>query len=51
VAMRKEGNRRLYRVEKDRLGPWRDVLETMWSETLDRLAEAVEGDEASSRRG
>jgi DNA-binding transcriptional ArsR family regulator len=47
VVVRKEGNRRLYRVDKDRLGPWRGVLESMWEDTLDRLADAVEGEEAS----
>lgn len=46
VMMRKDGNRRLYRVDKDRLGPWREVLESMWQDTLDRLADAVEGEEA-----
>lgn len=47
VVVRKEGNRRLYRVDKDRLGPWRGVLESMWEDTLDRLADAVEREEAS----
>lgn len=43
VMVRKDGNRRLYRVDKDRLGPWRAVLETMWKDTLDMLADAAEG--------
>ena len=42
VAMRKDGNRRLYRLDEDGLGPWRPVLEAMWSELLDDLAAAVE---------
>lgn len=44
VDVRAEGNRRLYRVNKDALGPLRQVLETMWSDTLDDLAAAVERD-------
>lgn len=44
VEMRSDGNRRLYRTNKDALGPLRPVLETMWSDTLDELADAIEGD-------
>lgn len=42
VSMRKDGNRRLYRMDQEGLGPWRSVLETMWAQKLDALAEAVE---------
>lgn len=42
VTVRKDGNRRLYRLNNQGLGPWRDVLETMWADTLDDLARAVE---------
>ena len=38
VAVRREGNRRYYQADKDRLGPLRQVLEEMWSGSLDRLA-------------
>lgn len=44
VAVRREGNRRLYRADKDRLGPLREILEAMWASTLDRLADAIEND-------
>jgi len=44
VVVRKDGNRRLYRADKDRLGPLRQVLETMWSTVLDDLADAIESD-------
>jgi len=44
VTARREGNRRLYRADKARLGPLAKALEAMWSDTLDRLAEAVEAD-------
>jgi DNA-binding transcriptional ArsR family regulator len=42
VTMRRDGNRRLYQAAKSALGPLRPVLESMWSATLDDLAEAVE---------
>jgi DNA-binding transcriptional ArsR family regulator len=44
VRARKEGNRRLYQADRERLGPLGVVLEAMWAETLDRLADAVESD-------
>ncbi|HEX6221366.1 MAG TPA: metalloregulator ArsR/SmtB family transcription factor [Acidimicrobiia bacterium] len=44
VDVRVDGNRRMYRANKDALGPLREVLETMWAGTLDDLAAAVEGD-------
>lgn len=48
VRLRKEGNRRYYRADRDRLTPYRQILEAMWGDSLDRLARAVEeeGDEA-----
>jgi DNA-binding transcriptional ArsR family regulator len=44
VRVRRDGNRRLYQADRDRLGPLAQALEAMWSATLDRLAEAVETD-------
>ncbi len=44
VRARRDGNRRLYRADRQRLGPLAQALEAMWDETLDRLAEAVESD-------
>lgn len=46
VTMRKDGNRRLYRADTERLGPLRAVLEAMWSASLADLAAAVESDPA-----
>jgi len=45
VDVRANGNQRLYRANKQSLGALQRVLETMWTETLDDLAAAVEGDE------
>lgn len=42
VEVRVDGNRRLYRANKDALGPLREVLEQMWAGTLDDLAAAIE---------
>jgi DNA-binding transcriptional ArsR family regulator len=44
VDVRSDGNRRLYRANKLALGPLRQVLETMWSDTLDDLAATIERD-------
>jgi DNA-binding transcriptional ArsR family regulator len=47
VQTRRDGNRRLYRADRVRLGPLGQVLEAMWTDTLDRLARAVESDVGS----
>lgn len=44
VSVRRDGNRRLYKADKQGLGPLREVLEGMWADTLDRLAAAIETD-------
>lgn len=45
VTVRRAGNRRYYRTDKDRLGPLRPALETMWAQTLDDLADAIEAEQ------
>jgi DNA-binding transcriptional ArsR family regulator len=44
VTVRKEGNRRFYRADQDSLGPFKDVLETMWGDTLQNLADTIEAE-------
>lgn len=44
VMVRPDGNRRYYRADRDRLAPYRSLLETMWAGALDDLARAVEGE-------
>ncbi|HUP17663.1 MAG TPA: metalloregulator ArsR/SmtB family transcription factor [Acidimicrobiia bacterium] len=44
VTVRRDGNRRLYQADKSGLGPLREILEGMWTITLDGLAEAIETD-------
>ncbi len=42
VTVRKEGNRRLYLADRAALAPYRGILESMWSDTLGRLASTIE---------
>ena len=42
VSVRRDGRVRLYRADRKALGPLRPMLETMWSDSLDRLARLVE---------
>jgi DNA-binding transcriptional ArsR family regulator len=44
VTVRKDGNRRYYRVDREGLGDLRPVLEAMWASTLDRLARTIEAE-------
>lgn len=44
VSMRKDGNRRLYRADQEALGPYRAILEAMWSDTLQQLSETIEAE-------
>ena len=46
VEVRSDGNRRWYRANKTALGPLTEVLEAMWSETLDDLAAAIEANDS-----
>ena len=42
VTVRREGKRRLYRADRERLGPLAAFLESFWAGQLDRLAELAE---------
>ena len=44
VTVRKEGNKRFYRADQDRLAPFKDVLEAMWRGALEDLATEVEAE-------
>lgn len=48
VNERRDGRRRLYSTDPARLGPLADMLEQMWREDLDRLAELAEDEERAS---
>jgi DNA-binding transcriptional ArsR family regulator len=44
VQVRREGNRRMYKANQVALAPYREVLEIMWSDMLDRLKVTVEAE-------
>ena len=44
VNIRKDGNRRLYSANRDRLAPYETILEEMWSQTLRDLAARIGAD-------
>jgi DNA-binding transcriptional ArsR family regulator len=47
VTVRRDGKRRLYRADHDRLGPLKPLLESFWADQLDRLAALAEEAEGS----
>ena len=42
VSVRRDGRTRLYRADRESLGPLRPMLEKMWGESLDRLVSLIE---------
>jgi DNA-binding transcriptional ArsR family regulator len=42
VTVRRDGKRRLYRADHERLGPLKDFLESFWTSRVDRLAHLAE---------
>jgi len=42
VTVRREGKQRLYRADRERLGPLEAFLESFWASRLDRLASLAE---------
>jgi DNA-binding transcriptional ArsR family regulator len=50
VRVRRAGNHRFYRADREALGPLASVLESMWGSALDRLAAVVEADTARNRQ-
>ncbi|MGH2580550.1 MAG: metalloregulator ArsR/SmtB family transcription factor [Actinomycetota bacterium] len=42
LSERRDGARRLYRADREALGPLEVVLRDMWEQDLDRLKEAIE---------
>lgn len=49
VTVRREGNHRYYKADRQRLEPYRSILESMWGETLQHLASTIEASEAEER--
>lgn len=51
VEERRDGRRRLYSAAPARSSPLAAILESMWRDDLDRLAELAEAEEADARGG
>jgi DNA-binding transcriptional ArsR family regulator len=49
VTVRRDGTRRYYRADRERLGDLATVLEAMWASTLDRLVDTIEEDAGHKR--
>ena len=49
ISERRDGRKRMYSTDAERLGPLQAVLEQMWRTDLDRLADLAEADERRSR--
>jgi DNA-binding transcriptional ArsR family regulator len=47
VRVRREGTRRLYRADREQLGHLADVLQRMWTSTVDELASLAEEAEST----
>lgn len=47
VAERREGTRRLYRAQRERLGPLEALLQDFWRSDFARLERVIEEDRAS----
>ena len=46
ISVRRDGTRRFYRADRVALAPYAEMLERMWANQLDRLAELAEEQEA-----
>jgi DNA-binding transcriptional ArsR family regulator len=49
VSVRRDGRTRLYKADREALGPLRPLLENMWNEKLDRLVTLIEKEHGSGR--
>lgn len=47
VVLRKDGNRHLYRANRETLAPYEHILRAMWEETLGQLARTIETEEST----
>jgi DNA-binding transcriptional ArsR family regulator len=50
VTVRRQGTRRLYRADREALGPLAAYLESLWAEQVDRLATLAEAAETTPDR-
>src|SRR5688500_8125578 len=50
VAERREGTRRFYRADRERLAPLEGLLADFWRTDLERLSRVIEEDQARRKR-
>ncbi len=50
VTVRKDGNSRLYKADKEALGPLAAVLMSIWATSLDSLVDVVESDKRQQEK-
>jgi hypothetical protein len=48
--VRKDGNNRFYKADKEALGPLAAVLMSMWATSLDSLVDVVESDKRQQEK-
>lgn len=51
VTVRRDGNRRYYQANQTALGPYRELLESMWKDTLKTLADEIQRNEGTADGG
>ncbi|WP_433381105.1 ArsR/SmtB family transcription factor [Streptosporangium sp. CA-115845] len=49
IIERRDGTKRIYRASEDALGQLRDVVESLWRESMMKARESVEGTDAGAR--
>jgi DNA-binding transcriptional ArsR family regulator len=45
VSVRRDGTRRMYMADRDTLAPYQSILEEMWANQLQHLADMIEAEE------
>src|SRR3954464_16042542 len=50
VTCSRRGTSRMYRADRQRLGPLKSVLKAMWDADLDRLADLAEDEERGKKK-
>ncbi|MET8989383.1 metalloregulator ArsR/SmtB family transcription factor [Nonomuraea bangladeshensis] len=49
IIERRDGTKRIYRASEDALQQLREVVESLWQESMTRVRASIEGDEAGTR--
>ncbi|MDF2706108.1 MAG: regulatory protein ArsR [Nonomuraea muscovyensis] len=49
IVERRDGTKRIYRASEDALGQLRDVVESLWRDSMTKARESVEGTDTGAR--